>query len=75
MFCSQSTFMRFVRISEQTAISYLHSSNETVFTAVKEGVYCAVRTIHLNTRLVKFLFASMLARHQHAFGRSCDWPS
>jgi hypothetical protein len=42
-FCPHSVFMRFVWISEQTAIISLYSINWLVFIAETECVYCAVR--------------------------------
>jgi len=40
--------MRFVWISEQTAIISLHSNNGLVFINKTECVYCAVRAGNLN---------------------------
>ena len=47
--CSgHNAFMCFVRISEQTVIISLHSSNLSVFITEAESVYSAVRTGSLN---------------------------
>ena len=43
-----------VWISEQTATLALYSINWSVFITQKECVYCAVRTVCLNTILVNF---------------------
>ena len=46
-FCPHSVFMRFVRISEQTAIISLYSINWLVCITETECLYCALRTEHL----------------------------
>ena len=47
--CSaHNAFMRFARISDQTAIISLYSINLSVFITEAENVYCAVRTGSLN---------------------------
>ena len=43
-FCPHSVFVRFVWISQQTAITSLYSINWLVFITETEDVYCAVRT-------------------------------
>ena len=43
-FPPHTVFMRFVWISEQTAIISLYSTNRLVFVTETENVYCAVRT-------------------------------
>ena len=48
-FCPHSAFMCFVWISEQTAIISLYSINWLVCVTETECVYCAVRTVSLDT--------------------------
>ena len=44
-----AVFMCFVWISEQTAIISLYSINWLVFVTETDSVYCAVRTVYLNS--------------------------
>jgi hypothetical protein len=53
-FCPHSVFMCFVWIWEQTAIISLYSINWLVCITETECVYCAVRTVSLNTIQVEF---------------------
>jgi len=48
VFCPDSAFMCFVRISKQTAIISLYNIHLSVFITEAEFVYCAVRTGSLN---------------------------
>jgi hypothetical protein len=54
IFRPHSVFMRFVWISEPTAIIFLYSINWLVFITEMESVYCAVRTEYLNVIQVNF---------------------
>jgi hypothetical protein len=48
--------MCFVRISEQTAITFLYSINRLVFITEMESVYCAVRTSSSYIKEMHFVF-------------------
>jgi hypothetical protein len=67
-------FMFFVWISEQAAITSLHSIKMTVFTTETEWVYCAVRTKSLNIIAVNINYKRnkspfFLHIHAHHFPR------
>ena len=62
-FFTQSVFMCFVWISEQTAIISLHSINWLVCITETECVYCAVRTGSLN-RIHVNLFKCLMKSHK-----------
>jgi len=66
MSCPHSVFMRFVWVSEQTAIISLHNINWLVFITERECVYCAVRTGYLNVFVFKrLMLESNMATRRH----------
>jgi hypothetical protein len=52
--------MCFVRVSKQTAITFLYSISRLVFVTEMESVYCAVRTGSLYIKQICFVFKGLI---------------
>jgi hypothetical protein len=65
--------MCFVRISEQTAITFLYSVNRLVFTTEKQSVYCAVHAGSLYIKQIRFVFKGLSSVSHHCRSSGFDW--
>ena len=60
---SHSTFVCFVRISEQREITFVYDINSLIFIHETECVYCEVWTEYLN--IIQFSFHLLSVNHHH----------